>query len=152
MTFTRPLFTAFVAALATMSLSACGQPTAEAETEVRNTLESFYAAMKNADNAGAMSTIAEDAVFVESGRLETREEYEKNHLPADISFEKQVSGKRGEWQITIKDDTAWAIALTDYDGIFDGAPVAFTSGQLAVLSRDAGAWKIRSIHWSSRRR
>ena len=135
-----------------MSLSACGQPTAEAQTEVRNTLESFYAAMKNADNAGAMSTIAEDAVFVESGRLETREEYEKNHLPADISFEKQVSGKRGEWQITIKDDTAWAIALTEYDGIFDGAPVAFTSGQLAVLSRDAGTWKIRSIHWSSRRR
>ena len=135
-----------------MSLSACGQPTAEAQTEVRNTLESFYAAMKNADNAGAMSTIAADAVFVESGRLETREEYEKNHLPADISFEKQVSGKRGEWQITIKDDTAWAIALTEYDGIFDGAPVAFTSGQLAVLSRDAGAWKIRSIHWSSRRR
>ena len=151
MTLTRPLSTALAAALATICL-ACGQPTAEAQAEVRNTLEAFYAAMKNADNAAAMSQIAEDAVFVESGRLETREEYEKNHLPADISFEKQVSGKRGEWQITIEDDTAWAIALTDYDGIFDGAPVAFTSGQLAVLSRDAGAWKIRSIHWSSRRR
>jgi ketosteroid isomerase-like protein len=151
MTLIRPFSTALVAALAT-GLSACGQPTAEAQAEVRNTLESFYAAMKNADNAGAMSNIADDAVFVESGRLETRDEYEKNHLPADISFEKQVSGKRGEWKITIKDDTAWAIALTDYDGIFDGAPVAFTSGQLAVLSRDAGAWKIRSIHWSSRRR
>jgi ketosteroid isomerase-like protein len=148
----RPLSTTLAAALATMCLSACGQPTAEAQAEVRNTLEAFYAAMKNADNAGAMSHIAEDAVFVESGRLETRDEYEKNHLPADISFEKQVSGKRGEWKITIEDDTAWAIALTDYDGIFDGAPVAFTSGQLAVLSRDAGAWKIRSIHWSSRRR
>jgi ketosteroid isomerase-like protein len=151
MTLIRPFTTALVAALAT-GLSACAQPTAEAEAEVRNTLEAFYAAMKNADNAGAMSNIAEDAVFVESGRLETRDEYEKNHLPADISFEKQVSGKRGEWKITIEDDTAWAIALTDYDGIFDGAPVAFTSGQLAVLSRDAGAWKIRSIHWSSRRR
>lgn len=140
------------AALAILCLSACGQPTEETKVEVRNTLEAFYAAMKNADNAGAMALIAEDAVFVESGRLETREEYEKNHLPADISFEKQVSGKRGDWKITIEDDTAWAIVLTEYDGIFDGAPVAFTSGQLAVLSRDAGAWKIRSIHWSSRRR
>ena len=108
--------------------------------------------MKNGDRAAAMSHIAEDAVFVESGRLETREEYEKNHLPADISFEKQVSGKRGEWKITIEDNTAWAIATTDYDGIFDGAPVAFTSAQLAVLSRDGDAWRIRSIHWSWRRR
>jgi hypothetical protein len=31
-----------------------------------------------------MTLIAPDAVFVESGRLETRDEYEKNHLPADI--------------------------------------------------------------------
>lgn len=140
------------ATLATLCLSACGQPTAETQAEVRNTLEAFYAAMKNADNARAMSHIAEDAVFVESGRLETRDEYEKNHLPSDISFEKQVSGKRGEWKITIEDNTAWAIATTEYDGIFDGAPVAFTSAQLAVLSRDADAWRIRSIHWSSRRR
>ena len=108
--------------------------------------------MKNGDRAAAMSHIAEDAVFVEGGRLETRQEYEENHLPNDIGFEKQVTGKRGEWKITIEDNTAWAIATTEYDGIFDGAPVAFTSAQLAVLSRDAGAWRIRSIHWSSRRR
>lgn len=140
------------ATLATLCLSACGQPTAETQAEVRNTLEAFYAAMKNGDRAAAMSHIAEDAVFVEGGRLETRQQYEENHLPNDIGFEKQVTGKRGEWKITIEDNTAWAIATTEYDGIFDGAPVAFTSAQLAVLSRDAGAWRIRSIHWSSRRR
>jgi ketosteroid isomerase-like protein len=141
-----------VATLATLCFSACGQPTAETQAEVRDTLEAFYAAMKNGDRAAAMSHIAEDAVFVEGGRLETRQEYEENHLPNDIGFEKQVTGKRGEWKITIEDNTAWAIATTEYDGIFDGAPVAFTSAQLAVLSRDAGAWRIRSIHWSSRRR
>jgi ketosteroid isomerase-like protein len=140
------------ATLATLCLSACGQPTAEAQAEIRDTLEAFYAAMKNGDRAAAMSHIAEDAVFVEGGRLETRQQYEENHLPNDIGFEKQVTGKRGEWKITIEDNTAWAIATTEYDGIFDGAPVAFTSAQLAVLSRDAGAWRIRSIHWSSRRR
>jgi ketosteroid isomerase-like protein len=140
------------AALATLYLAACGQPTAETQAEVRDTLEAFYAAMKNGDRAAAMSHIAEDAVFVEGGRLETRQEYEENHLPNDIGFEKQVTGKRGEWKITIEDNTAWAIATTEYDGIFDGAPVAFTSAQLAVLSRDGGAWRIRSIHWSSRRR
>ena len=149
---TRPSF--FVAfALVLLTLAACGrQDTAKDEADVRTTLESFYAAMKNAENATAMALIAEDALFVEGGRLETREEYEKNHLPADISFEKQVTGKRGPWRITFRDDTAWAIATTDYDGIFDGAPVAFTSAQLAVLTREDAGWRIRSIHWSSRRR
>jgi ketosteroid isomerase-like protein len=152
MTFTRALSTAMVTTLATLCFSACGQPTAETQAEVRDALEAFYAAMKNGDRAAAMSHIAEDAVFVEGGRLETRQQYEENHLPNDIGFEKQVTGKRGDWKITIEDNTAWAIATTEYDGIFDGAPVAFTSAQLAVLSRDAGAWRIRSIHWSSRRR
>lgn len=149
---TRPSF--YVAtALVLVALSACArQDTAKDEADVRTTLESFYAAMKNAENSVAMALVADGAVFVEGGRLETRDEYEKNHLPADISFEKQVTGKRGPWQITFRDDTAWAIATTDYDGIFDGAPVAFTSAQLAVLTREDAGWRIRSIHWSSRRR
>ncbi len=137
-------------ALAATCLSACGQVTDEAA--VRTALESFYAAMKAGDTAAAMALIAEDAVFVEGGKLETRGEYEKDHLPADIGFEKQVSGKRGPLRITFKDDTAWVIATTDYDGTFDGAPVSFTSAQLAVLTRESGDWRIRSIHWSSRRR
>lgn len=138
-------------ALAAACLSACGQPVND-EAGVRTALESFYAAMKAGDTAAAMALIADDAVFVEGGRLETRAEYEKNHLPADIGFEKQVSGKRGPLKLTFKDDTAWVIASTDYDGTFDGAPVSFTSAQLAVLTRESGNWSIRSIHWSSRRR
>ena len=152
MTLTRALSTVITVTLATLCFSGCGGSNADAQAEVRDTLEAFYAAMKNGDRAAAMSHIAEDAVFVEGGRLETRQQYEENHLPNDIGFEKQVTGKRGEWKVTIEDNTAWAIATTEYDGIFDGAPVAFTSAQLAVLSRDAGAWRIRSIHWSSRRR
>ena len=152
MTLARALTTVITVTPATLCYSGSGGSNADAQAQVRDTLEAFYAAMKNGDRAAAMSHIAEDAVFVEGGRLETRQQYEENHLPNDIGFEKQVTGKRGEWKITIEDNTAWAIATTEYDGIFDGAPVAFTSAQLAVLSRDAGAWRIRSIHWSSRRR
>jgi len=57
--------------------------------------EAFYAAMKSGVTAGAMRQIAPDAVFVEGGKLETRAEYEANHLPADVEFERQVSEKRG---------------------------------------------------------
>ena len=144
---------AIASALAILCLSGCtraSDPEAEA-ADVRATLEKFYGAMKTGDTATAMAQIADDALFLEGGRLETRAEYEKNHLPNDIAFEKQVQGKREPWKVTIKGDTAWVITTTEYDGTFDGGPVNFVSAQLAVLTRETEGWRIRSIHWSSRR-
>jgi ketosteroid isomerase-like protein len=125
-------------------------PPAHNDAEVAAVLEAFYGAIKRGDANAAMSVIAPDALFIESGRLETRAEYEMNHLPSDIDFEKQVDGKRDPLRITFAGDTAWVVATTAYDGKFEGAPVSFVSAQLMVLTKDADAWKIRSIHWSSR--
>ena len=120
------------------------------EAEVASVLESFYGAIKRGDATAAMSVIAPDAMFVESGTLETRAEYEKNHLPLDIDFERQITGKRGPLRVTFAGDTAWIIATTEYDGKIEDGHVSFASSQLMVLTKDADAWKIRSIHWSSR--
>jgi ketosteroid isomerase-like protein len=117
---------------------------------VASVFESFYGAIKRGDAPAAMSVIAPDAVFIESGTLETRAEYEQNHLPSDIEFERQVTGKRDPLRITFAGDTAWVIATTEYDGTFEGSPVGFVSAQLMVLTHDSGAWRIRAIHWSSR--
>ena len=134
-----------------MWLPACGSSAPRhSDADVAAVLESFYGAIKRGDAKAAMSVIAPDALFVESGKLETREQYEMNHLPADIDFEKQVTGKRDPLRITFKDDAAWVVATTAYDGKFEGAPVQFVSAQLMVLTKDADAWTIRSIHWSSR--
>jgi len=134
-----------------MWLPACGSSAPRhSDADVAAVLESFYGAIKRGEPKAAMSVIAPDAMFVESGKLETRAQYEMNHLPADIDFEKQVTGKRDPLRITFKDDAAWVIATTTYDGKFEGAPVQFVSAQLMVLTKDADAWKIRSIHWSSR--
>ena len=138
--------------LAVCLVQAACAPAPPDEAGVTAALEAFYAAMKTGDTATAMRQIAPDAVFVESGKLETRAEYEANHLPADIEFEKQVTGKRAPWQVKFEDDAAWVIATTEYEGTFDGGPVNFVSAQLAVLTRAEGNWRIRSIHWSSRRR
>lgn len=118
---------------------------------ITTVFESFYGAMKAAKPADAMKLIALDAVFLESGNLETRAQYETNHLPADIDFEKVVTGKRSPLSITIEGNTAWVIATTEYKGTFENAPVNFVSAQLMVLTRQQGEWKIRSIHWSSHR-
>lgn len=122
------------------------------ESQVTTVLESFYGAMKAGDKTAAMRTIASDAVFVESGTLETRAQYEADHLPADIEFEQQVTGNRSPWRVVFHGDAAWVIATTEYQGTFDNKPVNFVSAQLAVLTHNAGSWLIRSIHWSSRRR
>jgi ketosteroid isomerase-like protein len=106
--------------------------------------------MKTGDTAAAMRLIAPDAVFLESGKLETRAEYEANHLPSDIEFESQVTGKRGPLRVTFEGNTAWVIATTEYEGTFNGRPLNFVSAQLMVLTRDSGDWRIRTIHWSSR--
>ena len=146
----KPVLGALVAAV--LVSSACTPaPAAPNAADLTAVVEGFYGAIKKGDSAGAMSFVAPDAVFLESGKLETRAEYETNHLPADISFEKEVNGKRHPMQVTFKDDAAWVIAITDYAGTFEGDPVDFISAQLVVLTRDAGTWRIRSIHWSSRR-
>jgi ketosteroid isomerase-like protein len=138
--------------LVALFLTACTPaPAPPSESEVTAVVEAFYAAIKKGDTAAAMGVIAPDAMFLESGRLETRAEYEANHLPADIDFEKQVNGKRGPMRVTFDGNTAWVIATTEYNGTFDGSPVSFVSAQLVVLTRDAGTWRIRTIHWSSRR-
>ena len=133
-------------------IPACTSSAPPSEAEVIAVVESFYGAMKTGDTAAAMRVIAPDAVFLESGKLETRAEYEANHLPADIKFESQVTGKRAPMRVTFEGNTAWVIATTEYEGTFDGAPVNFVSAQLMVLTRDSGDWRIRTIHWSSRRR
>ena len=148
---TRALNVALVVSILSGVSLACGSPAAR-EDDIVAPLTAFYAAMKTGDKAAAMRPIAADAVFVESGKLETRAEYEANHLPADIEFESQVTGKRSPWQVKTQGDTAWVIATTEYDGTFDGQPVNFVSAQLAVLTRENADWRVRSIHWSSRRR
>ncbi len=140
-----------------VSVAACASaPPPPQESDVTAVVESFYGAMKKGDKVAAMSVLAPDALFLEGGKLETRAEYEANHLPADIEFESQVTGKRGPWKVTFQgSDTAWLIATTDYDGTFDGGPVSFISAQLVVLTRDSaaqGPWLIRTAHWSSRRK
>jgi len=133
-------------ALAASCMSTRSTPTDEAD--VTAAIESFYAAVKKGDPKAAMAAIAPDAIFVEAGRLETRQQYEETHLPLDIDFEKDNTGKRGPWSIKVNGDSAWAIASTTYES----ADVPFVSTQLAVVTRgDDGKWLIRSIHWSSMR-
>jgi ketosteroid isomerase-like protein len=132
-------------------LPACATaPPPPKESDVVAIVEKFYGSVKAGDKAAVMALIAPDAVFVESGKIETRAEYETNHLPADIEFESQTKGTRGPAKVTFDGtgNSAWVISRAEYD---EGNPEKYINTQLMVLTREAGTWtwRIRSISWSS---
>src|SRR5262245_65699115 len=101
-----------------MWLPACTSTTTTTppkEADIVAVVNAFYGAITAGDNAAAMKLIAADAVFVESGKIETRAEYEMNHLPADIEFESQVKAVRSPARVTFDGrDTAWAISTAEH--------------------------------------
>ena len=129
-------------------LAACvATPAPPRESDVTAVVDGFYGAITAGDAPAAMRLIAPDAVFVESGKIETRAEYEANHLPADIDFERQVKAQRGPMRVTFDGrDTAWVISRAEYD---EGNPEKYINTQLMVLTRDTGEWRIRTISWST---
>ena len=144
------LAVAFLSGLAAVPLAA--QPATNESAEVVAVVDKFHAALAGGDSSGALQLLADDAVMLEAGSVETRSEYGKNHLPADIEFEKGVSTKRSPIRVVVRGDTAWATSTSEVTGTFQGRAVDFVGAESMVLSREPAGWRIRAIHWSSRAR
>jgi len=136
--------------LAALPLVAQG-PSGDAAS-VTAVVNAFHAAVKAGDAKAAAELLAADAVFLEGGAIETRAEYVANHLPEDIRFEQAVSSAYKADKVTVLGDAAWVISGGDLSGTFENKPVNLTLVELMVLSRESQGWRIRAIHWSSRRR
>jgi ketosteroid isomerase-like protein len=127
-----------------------GDSAAVARTVVR-----FHEALAAGDSAGALALLAPDATVLESGGVETRDEYRGHHLPSDIGFARAVQSARGPVRVTVRGDVAWAVSTNTARGEYRGRAVNSAGAELMVLTRAAeGApgWRIRAIHWSSRAR
>jgi ketosteroid isomerase-like protein len=131
---------------------AAGQTPANDEASVLAAVKAFHTALGSGNGAAAMELIAPDALMMEVGGMETREQYEKAHLPADIAFEKSVTVKRMPVKVVVRGDVAWVTTSADFTGTFEGRPVDFLGLELMVLSREPAGWRIRAVHWSSRNR
>jgi ketosteroid isomerase-like protein len=135
-----------------MILPAAAQAPANEEASVAAAVKVFHGAYAAGNAAQVMQFIHEDAMMMEGGNIETRAQYEKDHLPADIAFEKEVQAKRMPVRVVVRGDTAWVTTSADFVGTFQGKPVDFQGLELMVLSREPAGWRIRAIHWSSRNR
>jgi len=115
-------------------------------------VDSYHKALSSGDSALALGFLADDAVILESGGLETRAEYRSHHLPADIAFARAVRSVSGPLKVTLNGATAWTSSTSTTQGEFNGRPINSIGAESMVLTRSGASWRIRSIHWSSRNR
>jgi ketosteroid isomerase-like protein len=131
------------------------RPAAQAGDEtaaVTAAVNAFHAALQRGDRSAVMQLIADDALFFEAGGVETRAEYEQNHLPADIEFSKAVTTTRSPIRVVVNGSSAWASSTSEFVGTFQGRAVDSLGAELMVLSREPAGWRIRAVHWSGRAR
>jgi len=112
----------------------------------------YHRALATGDSAAALTLLAPDAVILESGGVETRDEYRAHHLPADIAFARAVKGVRGSVRVVVRGDVGWATSTSTTRGEYRGRAVDSAGAELMVLTRTPTGWKIAAIHWSSRAR
>lgn len=151
---------AFVFATVCASVVAVSSPTmvcaqASDSGSVARTVGRFHEALAAGDSATALALLAPDATILESGGVETRDEYRGHHLPGDIGFARAVKSERGPVRVIMRGDVAWAMSTSTTRGEFSGRTINSAGAELMVLTRDTAApdgWRIRAVHWSSRAR
>lgn len=115
-------------------------------------VEQFDAALVAGDSAKAVSWLAEDLMIIEGGMIETRAEYLAHHLGADIKASGGAKGQLTVLKVTVVGDLAYIISKTVKPPTAAPGSTGSELAALAVVAKTGAGWKIRAIHWSSRRR
>ena len=122
------------------------------ENQVRAVADAFHAALAAGDSAAALSHLADDVTILESGGIEDKEHYRSGHLAGDMRFARAVARERGEIEVSLVGDVAWAHSTSVTQGRMGDREINSQGAELMVLARESGIWKIKAIHWSSRQR
>lgn len=124
---------------------------AEADSAaVAATVERFHRALAEGDSVTALGLLAQDAIILESGGVETKEEYRGHHLPGDIAFARAVRTERSPMRVVVRGDVAWATSTSTARGEYRERQINSQGAELMVLTRASEGWRISAIHWSSR--
>lgn len=128
------------------------QVTPEDSAAVAGTVRSFHEALARGDSVTALALLAGDAVILESGGRESRDEYRAHHLPGDMQFAAALPARRGPIRVVVVDDVAWATSSSETRGTWREREINSAGVELMVLTRIGTGWVIRAVHWSSRAR
>jgi ketosteroid isomerase-like protein len=143
---------ALIATTAAEHHTAMDRATADA-TAIENTVNAYHEALKNKDSAAAVALLSDQVIVLESGYIENHEEYLGHHLGADMEFSASVPGTRTVKHVEVNGNAGWVIATSTSKGTFRERDINSAGVELIVVARDAtdGTWKIKAIHWSSRK-
>ena len=122
------------------------------EAKVIEVIDAFHAALAVGDSTTALSHLADDVVILESGGIENKDHYRSGHIAGDMRFARAVPRKRGDMSVVINGDVAWAYGGSIIQGQMGDRAINSQGAELVVLARDGDSWKIKAIHWSSRKR
>lgn len=143
-------FLASASLLLTPALS-CGQETAPDATAIKAAVDGFHKALATGEAEGVLAFLSLDAVIAEAGAVETREEYQRQHLFEDIAFARAVPSVSLAVVVRQQGDTAWVTNTFRVIGTYQARSVNRLAAETAVLTKTPGGWRIRAIHWSSHR-
>lgn len=145
----RSLRTALLGGCLALSGAVSAQPADPDASAVQAVVQSFHDALQRGDTSTVQNLLAADAVILESGQLESREQYLRHHLGADMAFAKAVPSRVLASAATVSGQTAWVHRTSASEGRLRDRRVKISGAELVVLTRQGEGWEIRAIHWSS---
>lgn len=120
------------------------------ETQVRDVVEGFKAALAAGDSTTALGYLHRDLVVYEAGHAESLAEYRAGHLAADMEFAAAVSTTPVQQGVIVRDDMALWVSEGESKGTFRGRAIDSHGTETIVLVATEAGWKILHVHWSSR--
>ena len=143
----------FVAAAGLLGIATGGNAQSPSDSAaVAHAVHAYHNAEAAGDSLAMLGLLSDDAVILESGGAQTKQEFRSHHVAADIAFVRSVKIERSAIRITVRGDVAWAWSTSTAQGESSGRTTNSSGAELMVLVRTAGSWKISAIHWSSRQR
>ncbi len=118
---------------------------------VVDVVSQFHIALAAGDSTRAVALLSNDVIVLESGASQTYAEYLGHHLGADMAAAKNARVERTVTRVMVIGTAAYLVARTMSKGTTTNAPGS-ESAEMMVLSKMPSGWRIRAIHWSSKRR
>ena len=148
----RHWFAVFALIATAASLEAQNSPRAADSAAALAVVDQYDAALAAGDSAKAVALLADDLMVLEAGTIETRAEYLAHHLGADMKASAGAKGERTIVKVSVVGDAAYIITKTVRPPTGAQGSTGSELAELMVLAKTSAGWKIKAIHWSSRRR
>lgn len=147
-------WTGLLALVVVGAAHAAPAPTAADDTTaITAVLAAYKSALERRDLTGVDALFAEQNTVIESGKVEgSYADYVTHHIGPELGHIQRFTFEDYAVTIHLAGDVAWATETYRYTLVLPDRPEPIVRQGVAtsVLERQAGTWKIRTLHSSSR--